>query len=495
MDFWNQLSLPERILIIGPLLMSGFIWMAQGGRYELLRRKKQLEDLSQQAKDLERQERIRNARLGSDQRGINRRGVPRNIGRGLVGYYMLVGTGTYGQNMLVTVLRLLDLCGLAQLVGTILLIQHNQYERDRFLRDIPDCYRARVAFGFSPSFTGGMANKPVAEVIAHIDRWAAPLVKAAQTACYQHEYATTRLPGQIIFFWSEGGQAPVALPVIEVLHKQFPEAQIVGLTSLPAHGRNRQKFAQLKAMFEDPTHGVAGWVLTDNLRPDWKNVDYCIAGLLVALSDAQLHDDETVQLNNVLALAFTERRGSVLAIQYVAQMLPAFEWMVEDYLKGYWIYEQRLVEAVQLELRELEEGRGASSVFLPVGEPGTSVFDVVMVNVGYDEIHDRDDLQTLSDAVHEGYRHRLAHLDTNGGRPASMYYGLANYSLKFGTLAAYLDRTNPACRVLVVRLAAIKDGHKLTDDIASIPDNLLLPYEPKSLPVASPTAAKQRGNP
>jgi hypothetical protein len=152
-----------------------------------------------------------------------------------------------------------------------------------------------------------------------------------------------------------------------------------------------------------------------------------------------------------------------------------------------------------LELRAIEDGRGKSSVFLPVGEPGTSVFDVVMVNVGYDEIHGRDDLQSVSDAVHEGYQHRLAHLDTNGGRPAGMFYGLANYSLKFGTLAAHIDRTNPACRVLVVRLAAIKDGQNLTDELASIPASLLLPHEPKSLPtsaaVPAPAAQQTGGNP
>jgi hypothetical protein len=454
-----------------PLVLSFGILTMQGWRENMKWRKKKVAQLADNAEEVQRKQRIAAARLHDEQVQVSTAGRAKNVGSGLIGSLMLIGTGTYGMNMLVRVLVLLYLCGLDRLVGSILLIEHDTDLRNRFRNRIPTIFHDRIVYGFSPTWSGGFANKSVTYVRERIENWGGPLRQAADQVADLHQRRTRGVPGQIIFFWSEGGQAPVALPVLEFLRKKFSEVQIVGMTSLPKEERNRQKFVELKPDYD---RYVDGWVVSDRTVPGWETADYCMATLIVAPADAQLRDDVTTQFKNMLSLAFTEERGSVLALQFVHEVLPAFEWIVEGELLGYFIDKYRVVEVVQNALREIEQGNGMNSVRVAMGEPGTSVYDIVMCPLGYDERHLRDDMQGLSDAINEGYELRLTNPQA---RLPGMFYGLVNHELKFGSVAEAMQQNHPIFRVVAMRLAAIKDGHKIAEELVKVPDELLLPYE------------------
>lgn len=470
------MSLLELQVSLGLLIASFTILAIRGGAKDMWKRKTQVAELQEDAKAIERVQRIRNAQLAKGQVKVNTRGVPRNVGRGLNGFFFFIANGSYGQNMVVRILNLLYLCGLEQLVGWVFLIQHNAGERDDFPQRVAAVYHDRMSFGYSPQWAGGFANKAVAYVMAHKDEWAPELRRAADEAAYRYEQRNRRVPGQIIFCWSEGGQAPVAAPPLEVLCQHFPRSQVVGMTSLPKERRNRQKYAQLKPVYDQ---WADGWLVSDRLHSDWRNADFCIAALLVASSDAQLYNDDTTQFNNTLALAFTENPGSVLTLHYISDDVVAYPWEVEGELLGYWVDEQRVVETVQRSLRAIEEGKSTQSLTFPIGEPNTAIYDIVMVSVGYDEHHQRDDMQSIADRVEAGYHERLAHLEQNGGRDheAGMLYGLADHDLKFGSLATIIRPERPSCPVLAVRLGAIKGGAQLDKTLARVPEHLLLPHE------------------
>ena len=482
-------------IVIGAaaVLLAAVILGARAWQEEQKRRMKEAEELQRKAKAVANRDDddIAAARLPDGCRIVNEKGVARELRQDLIGHIMLVGTGTYGQNMLVRTLMYYYLCGLERVVGSIFLVQHGAQEREVFLRNIPDCFHKRVVFGFSNAFTGGFASKPVREVLEKIDRWGQPLTEAANTACYNHQFVSHRPPGQVLFFWSLGGQAPVSLPVIEVIHTQFPEAQIVGFTALPENSRNREKFAQLKGRFEDDDHAVAGWVVTDNLLAGREEADYCISGLLAAMSGAQLYDGESVQLNNVLALTFKETRGSVLAVQYAIRETAAYPWTISlrkgPHHLGYYVHEDDAVNAVLNALRVIEDGKCRVTAAQPIGEPGTSVFDVVMANIGIDPRHERDDLRDVQAKVEAGYRQRLDNLLQTGKRTDNPRFllGRGDYTMKFGSLPAFIDANRPVCRITALRLATIKDNGNLAIELIKFPDAQQQPALAAVLPATS----------
>jgi hypothetical protein len=83
-----------------------------------------------------------------------------------------------------------------------------------------------------------------------------------------------------------------------------------------------------------------------------------------------------------------------------------------------------------------------------LGEPGTSIFDVLMSNVGYDERHGRNDMVWLGDHVEAGYQELLKQQAISGHRTRrlNLLYGLSNYHLKFASLASLIEPSRPACQ-------------------------------------------------
>ena len=141
--------------------------------------------------------------------------------------------------------------------------------------------------------------------------------------------------------------------------------------------------------------------------------------------------------------------------------------------------EQRVVETVQRSLRAIEQDKSMQSLAFLIGEPDTAIYDIVMASIGFDERHQRDDMQAIAERVEAGYYERLTHLAQNGGREheTGLLYGLADHDLKFGSLSTIIRVERPACVILAVRLGAIKGGAQLDEMIACVPEHLRLPHE------------------
>lgn len=466
-----------------PLVLSVGILTTQAWRENMFSRKKKVEQLADAAEQerlkVERLQRIKEARLPDAHVSVNTWVERIKVSNGLKGSLMLVGTGSYGANMLILTLSLIYISGLESLVGSIFLGEHDASERDRFERKVPSIFHDRIKYGYSPTWSGGFANRSVDYALDRIALWGESLREATYDLAYFHEQSTGRPPGQIIYFWSQGGQAPIGLPVLEVLQEKFPETQKIGMTSLPTEQRNRRKFAQLKEEYEKPERGVLGWVVSDQLLPDWKTADYCMAALIVAPSDAQQFDDASTQLKNILALAFTEQPGSVIAVQFAHETLPAYEWTVEDEQLGFYIDFQRAHAVVDRVLRKIEEGKAQQSILSTIGELDTSIYDVVVAPLGWDNRHQRNDLLKLLDRVHAGYQMRLKRLNDTNSREqhAGLLYGLAGYKLIFGNAGAIINVDKPEILILAMRVAAVKDGQKKADELAQVPEEKKLPHE------------------
>ncbi len=466
-------------LFIMPVVLSVGILVIRGGLESMRLRRRNIEELKETAEELARRERINNARLPKGDVAV-RTWNAQQESEELIGTLMLVGVGSYGLNMLVRLLTLLYVCGLQRLVGTIILVEHNTNNRRRFFERVDEIFHGRVVLGFAEGWSTGLANSPTSIILDNIHYWGRTLKQAASEAVDLHERLTQYPPGQILFFWSLGGQAPMGLPILEVLRAKFSKAQIFGMTSLPHHTRNRAKFAELRGEYEDDVHGVAGWVVSEELSPDRESADTAMAALIVAPSSAQLFDDQTTQLNNVLALAFTQQPGGILTLQYVHEKLPAWAWVVEGEQLGYYAKFQRVAETVQGALGMIEAGRGNYTKRAVLGESGTSVYDIVMTNLGYDERHERDDMLELAETITDGYQQRLARLRATNqlDRFPGMLFGKYNYDLKFGSMAAVItDNKKPQIEVVVMRLAAVKDGATCTSELIKVPEELKLPHD------------------
>lgn len=473
---------------VSPIVAGFSILATSGWRNEMFRRKQRTLEIDHTAQESAKRQRIDQARLPEGRVAVYSRGLPRKIARDLVGYFQIVAVGTFGLNQTERLLLLFFQCGLENLIGSVLIIENNTALRENFFRRIPEIYQDRIIFGFSPAFVGGFSNKPINEVLEYIDQWGRPIAKAGVEVADLHERRTGHAPGQILFLWSLGGSAPTGLPALEVLHRAFRHTQIVGFTSLPEHSWNRGKFAELKEQYE--RHGVHGWVVSDRLNGDWVNADFCMATMIVGPADAQLHDDQTTQLNNIFTLAFPKAPGGVLVYQYTHATVIGHPFVVEGELLGYSLDMQTAIEKVHMLMRDIEDQKGIYSAQLPIGEQDGSVFDFVIATIGLDERHQRDDLQTLRDSVQAGYELRVNRLRSNGQRATApgLLFGLANYELLFGSMATTVNSQQPAGQIIALRLVAVHNGAQISDEIVKVPGHLLPPYSRDPLPLGSEDA-------
>jgi len=439
--------------VIGlPLLAALGVLLALGWRREMKRRSQVNEALW---------------RLPEGAAAISTDALSREIRKELIGGCMAMCTGTYGLNQLGRLLVVLDQCGLERLVGSVLVIENDAQLRHQFHQDIPAVFHDRIVYGYSDAWSPGMSNWPIQQIMAHIDKWGPPIVKATAEVIDLHLRRNgARAPSNILAFISQGGQAPLGLPVIEKLYERFEETLVIGLTALPRHERLRQRFAQLKGKYE--AAGVFGWVLQDNLGPDPVTSDYGMVALIVGLADAALHADQAVQPNNAFSLTFTEERGAVLVYQVAHSTVVGYKHAPNHSRQPrYYVFKQPVVEQVLHGLRKIEESRGLWSAELPVGEPGTSIFDVVLVSLY------PDDLREVQDEVNAGRRLLEKEVRAQNGDRA-VRLGRPNYEAPFASIATVIDPEKPVCPVIVIRMAAVRDGAKIVDEIVKVPQARML---------------------
>jgi hypothetical protein len=389
----------------------------------------------------------------------------KTLSQSVIGAFMLVAIGTYGANQLRRLLTLLAACGLEGLVGSILVIENDAQLRLGFHQRIPAVFHDRLVYGYSDALAGGLGGRDIDWALGTIDRWGPPLVRATTEVIDRHlRLNPNRSPSNILFFASLGGHAPLGLPVLQRLHQQFDESMVMAFTSLPRHDELRKRYPELKAEYEK--RGVFGWVLSDNLNRDPVTVDYGMVATVVALAEAALHADSPTQPNNAFTLALTREPGAILVYSVVATSVVGFRHpSAPGRPPRYYVFHQPVVEQVLKQLRSLEEGRGIWSVpEAPIGEDGTSTFDIVMVSLY------PDDLKNVQDDVTTGRKLRAETLAVTGNgaqQASSMMLGRPNYETLFASIATRIDPLKPTCPVVAVRLAAVRDGARIVPGLVN----------------------------
>lgn len=387
-------------------------------------------------------------------------------GNQLLGGFMSVAVGTYGLNQLLRLLILLYQCGLEGLVGSIMVVEFDAQLRAKFHRKVPRVYHDRIVYAYADEYAGGLTSRPARWAMERIDIWGVPVERGVVDLIDMHLRRNgNRSPSDIWLFLSQGGHAPVGLPVVEPLHERFDEAQILGFTSLPKHRRLRGRYHELKEAYE--AAGVHGWIIQDNLGSEPVTADFGMVALLVGLSEAALNTDHATQPNNAFALALTETPGAVLIYEVASETLAAFPYKPDpNGPERYYVTKQPVVSLTTKLMRKIDDGQGIRSSDLPTREDNTSLFDVVLQCIR------RQDMTEIEDDVRAGRRLRFRYQVTPNGH---LYGAEADYESVFASIATPINPQRPQCPVAVVRLLAVEDGAIIGSEIIKAPAERDLP--------------------
>lgn len=401
----------------------------------------------------------------------------------LIGAFMLVGIGSYGAQQIRRLLVVLAQCGLEPLVGSVLIVENDSQQRKRFHEAIPPSYHDRVVYGFSDAYSGGMSNLPIAEVLEYVDIWGVPIERATYDVIDLHLRRNgNRAPSDIFTWVSLGGHGPLGLLVADRLHTRFAESQMVAFTALPTSTRLRERYRDLKAAYEK--RGVIGWGISDNLGDDPASADFGMVATIVGLSDAALHGDQGTQPNNAFRLALTRDPGAVLIYQVVPATVISYPHQPIRWLPpfNYYVNHAQLVDQITASLRTVEQGKGIWSAALPSGEPDTTTFDLVLTSIWH------DDLTKVRDDVIAGRKlRRTSLLNGHNGHESEpgVLFGQPNYETPFASIATDVNTDKPVCPIVAVRLAAVRNGALIVDEIVKAPRERALPAPLTTLPAPS----------
>ncbi len=463
------------IFVIVPIILAIIIMSVLGWR-----RKKAQEraDAAKQA----RLERIKNARIPEGAGYIYSEATGKGLSAQLHGSFMVVAVGTFALNQVYRLLTLLQQCGREQLVGSVLVIENDVQERAKFHRRLHDVFHDRIVYGHADAYGSGMSNQTPEQILETIDIWGVPVARATAEVIDIHLRRNgSRSPSDVLFFLSQGGHAPIGLPVLDVVQERFPDTFIVGFTSLPRHERLRTNFASLKAAYEE--RGVVGWVLEDDLGQDPVTSDYGMVAAVAGLAEAALEEDKATAPNNALRLTFTQEPGSLLVYQVMANSVVGYRFQPDpDTAPRYFVFKQPMVEEITKSVRRIEQGKGIWSADLPVGEETTSTFDIVMASLRPDDLREVKDDVVAGQRLRATYRRNGTHTGAQLG--VGRLFGQANYEAPFASIATPINPEKPVCPIIVVRLMTVRNGKHLVEEIIKAPAkrSLVSSQQPPSLP-------------
>ncbi|MGD9890080.1 MAG: hypothetical protein AB7R89_03490 [Dehalococcoidia bacterium] len=375
-----------------------------------------------------------------------------------------IAVGTYGLNRTLASLKLLATAGLDPLVGVVLAVETDTVVRAAFAAALPVVYRDRVVYGAVEDYTG-FANRPIAQSLDQADEWAAPIARATEEAIDRYlRRSLSQAPALVWLDLSLGGQLPTGLVVLAALADRFERGTTLfaASTGLPRHRRLRDRWRAVKPRCD---RYLAGWLLIDNLGADPTTSDSALALLIAGQLAAGLTEERPTALINLLALALSEQPGGVLILQSIDRTLPAFAFQPDPIQPPiYYVHRRPLVVQVQRTLRALDVGRGVWSADLPVAEADTSLFDLILVPLTPAA------LQAVRDDVAAGHEVRQVLLGDGAATAlAALPVRQPDRDLAFGSLPAVIDPQRPLCRVIGLRITAVRDGAALVAEIVKPP--------------------------
>jgi hypothetical protein len=356
------------------------------------------------------------------------------------GRIMLVLAGSFAANVGTGLLTLLERCGLAGAIGSILVIELDRRRREHFLSSAPAVFHDRLVPVRYTGLAGGLGNRSPQEVRDYVHRWGPEVARGATTACERHQ-ALQRgdEPALVLTFVSQGGQALLGVQAVDAIARQFPLAKFFGLTALPVDDRLRVRTEYILDAYRRV--GVHGFVVSDNLCDEVRN-DFGLVAAITGFAAAAEHTDAAVEQNNAWYHLFTEAPGGLVSFSTYARNIPGYVLTPTHPLVAprFYVFKGSVRSAIETGLEEVrrKEYHALAGNGLAGQEPLTSRFDIVLAAVRPADLRDDADDVVLGQELK--------------GRDKR------NYHLQFAPIMAQISVDQPLCPVAVVSLHAVHEA-------------------------------------
>jgi hypothetical protein len=460
----------EFYLFVIPLFLGIGTLLITGVRKDMFRRREKLADLQQQhqaelARQAElEQERIRGliaeSHIPEGTVYVCQGGIPHRKGLHLPGSVTVELVGTPGANRGLQFLIRLDQAGLADIVGSGLVIESDDLQRERFENSLPRVYRDRFVYARLDQYTGGFANKPVADVQQSIGHWGVAVAEATRETVLLHQRRNGARPGEVLLFTTLGGHTYPGVIVARTTHALLPAAQLVACLDLPDDEPQRDDFLTVKGQYEDS--GVFGWIMSDALEYRSASSDTALADLLVGLYAATLQSDKSPRLNNVITRVLPEQQGGMALYQFLYSQVVAHPFQPHESVPvSYYVSMAQVTDELKTLIDYMEQGKGFPSLRVPTGEERRATYDLVLAAIN------PADMLTAADYIEEARRLEASVLI---GANHTALFQQPNYHTLYASYTPHSDAAEPFCQVAVIRLRAVHDGKRNLPEIVKAPD-------------------------
>jgi hypothetical protein len=464
----------EFYLFIIPLVSGVGILMITGVRKDMIRRREKLVELQQDAEQLQA-ERAREAQLAEQERirrliaeshipdgtvDVCDRGVPHRKGLHLPGSLMVEFIGTPGANRGLQFLIRLDQAGFADIIGSGLVVESDDVQREKFQDSLPRVYHDRFIYARLDQYTGGFANKPVIEVRHAIGHWGVAIAEATRETVLLHQRRTTTRPGEVLMFTTLGGHTYPGVIVAQTTHTLLPTTQLVACLDLPDDEPQRDDFLTVKSWYE--ASGVFGWIVSDALEYRSASADTALADLLVGLYAATLQSDKSPRLNNVITRVLPEQPGGMALYQFLYSQVVAYPFQPHESVPvSYYVSMAQVRDELKTLIDYMEQGRGFPSLRVPAGEERRATYDLVLAAINPTE------MLNAGDYIEEARRLEASVLI--GANHTALFHQ-PNYHTLYASYAPPVDPAEPFCQVAVIRLRSVYDWKRNLPEIVKAPD-------------------------
>lgn len=361
----------------------------------------------------------------------------------MVGKIMLVLSGTFAAKLGLRLLRMMAQCDVDQAIGSILLIELDEWRRQDFMAHLPPVYADRLVVASCATLGAGGANQPL-EAIDRLKRyWKPEILRCVHDVCDLHQRRDPRCheAAQIIPFISLGSTGYIGATAIEHIKRRFQNAQCIGFTAYPHHDRLRGRTPQVLAAYT--AAGCHGFIAADNLpdetapERDFLINDMGMMAIIVGLIAGTRNADAVTETNNTFTLVLPEEPGGIASFRTYMTTLPAYTFQPHPALDPrYYVIRDATVAACLNALEEVSKDN-RKAVGADFGHERTSRFDILLIPLeprSLVRVH--DDLRTA--------------LQTVEPLPP-------NYDLFMSGTRSPIDPERPTCPILVVSLEALTD--------------------------------------
>lgn len=372
------------------------------------------------------------------------------------GSLMLVGYGSFGANLVLSVLTATHRSGLERAIGSILLIEFDQDVQLDFGNRLPDVFKNRLVVTEAAALAGGFGNRPISEVEGLAPHWTRRVIRAAEDVIDRHRRLSPRSaePAQVICFTSPGPTGYTGHVATKRLSQEFPVSQFIGLMAYSHVDRMR---GQIKEVIDSHLRaGMHGFVVADNLRdlesPDRipELNDFAMLCTVLALLTSTRRAAIGASGNNLFRQLIPEQ-GGLASFRASISTLPAHPYTGNRY----YVHREAVTDLVIRQLARINDASPAVSARL--GHELTMRYDVVVAPII--PAH----LRQLDTEIRESIEEATP--------PAR------NTEIRFSPVAMPISTVKPTCPLVVLSLQALTepDVH-----LATVSSGLFLPINTPS---------------